>query len=198
MPGDGSPGVTTPAGWYPDPSGGPGQRYWDGQEWAPETPQRKMSRGAKIAIAVAVIAGVATVGSLIATKDNQPRTRVMPPPPPSSALITPPTVEVRESDWVACKAAPSSIVALINGAFTDGEQLIRPVALAGPDDVTYIAGDIARDGKVLLHANVWLAQGPLVFALSSGARKRTVLPDGRDFWSAGDEFGTKVQDCIQR
>ncbi|MFZ0904944.1 MAG: NINE protein [Mycobacterium sp.] len=20
-------------GWYPDPSGGPGQRYWDGQQW---------------------------------------------------------------------------------------------------------------------------------------------------------------------
>jgi Protein of unknown function (DUF2510) len=22
-----------PAGWYPDPSGAPGQRYWDGQQW---------------------------------------------------------------------------------------------------------------------------------------------------------------------
>jgi hypothetical protein len=28
-----------PAGWYPDPSGGPGQRYWDGQAWRAETPQ---------------------------------------------------------------------------------------------------------------------------------------------------------------
>jgi len=29
------------AGWYPDPSGGPGQRYWDGSQWseaAPYTP----------------------------------------------------------------------------------------------------------------------------------------------------------------
>ena len=24
---------TTPAGWYPDPSGAPGQRYWDGTAW---------------------------------------------------------------------------------------------------------------------------------------------------------------------
>ncbi len=24
---------TPPAGWYPDPSGGPGQRYFDGREW---------------------------------------------------------------------------------------------------------------------------------------------------------------------
>jgi hypothetical protein len=22
-----------PAGWYPDPHGGPGQTYWDGQQW---------------------------------------------------------------------------------------------------------------------------------------------------------------------
>jgi hypothetical protein len=26
------------AGWYPDPSGGPGQRYWDGQQWVASTP----------------------------------------------------------------------------------------------------------------------------------------------------------------
>jgi TM2 domain-containing membrane protein YozV len=28
------------AGWYPDPSGGPGQKYWDGHEWntPPPTP----------------------------------------------------------------------------------------------------------------------------------------------------------------
>jgi hypothetical protein len=23
----------SPAGWYPDPSGNPGQQYWDGQNW---------------------------------------------------------------------------------------------------------------------------------------------------------------------
>ena len=25
-------------GWYPDPSGGPGQRYWDGQQWQAPPP----------------------------------------------------------------------------------------------------------------------------------------------------------------
>ena len=30
-----SPGV--PAGWYPDPSGGPSQRYWDGNAWTEST-----------------------------------------------------------------------------------------------------------------------------------------------------------------
>jgi hypothetical protein len=27
-----------PAGWYPDPNGGPGQVYWDGQRWHTEIP----------------------------------------------------------------------------------------------------------------------------------------------------------------
>jgi TM2 domain-containing membrane protein YozV len=26
-----------PAGWYPDPHGGPGQTYWDGQQWRTDT-----------------------------------------------------------------------------------------------------------------------------------------------------------------
>ena len=29
----------SPAGWYPDPSGNPGQKYWDGQCWQATTPQ---------------------------------------------------------------------------------------------------------------------------------------------------------------
>jgi len=28
---------TTPAGWYPDPRGGPGLRYWSGQAWTEHT-----------------------------------------------------------------------------------------------------------------------------------------------------------------
>lgn len=28
----------TPAGWYPDPSGQPGQKYWDGQQWQADVP----------------------------------------------------------------------------------------------------------------------------------------------------------------
>jgi Protein of unknown function (DUF2510) len=27
-----------PAGWYPDPSGAPGQRWWDGQAWSITAP----------------------------------------------------------------------------------------------------------------------------------------------------------------
>jgi hypothetical protein len=27
-----------PAGWYPDPSGGPSQKYWDGSQWSEALP----------------------------------------------------------------------------------------------------------------------------------------------------------------
>ena len=34
-----------PPGWYPDPSGAPGQRYWDGQQWMIlDRPQRPADR----------------------------------------------------------------------------------------------------------------------------------------------------------
>ena len=33
-----------PPGWYPDPSGIPGQRYWDGQQWGPKAPAQQQSR----------------------------------------------------------------------------------------------------------------------------------------------------------
>ncbi len=31
------------AGWYPDPSGQPGQKYWDGQQWQGATPAPAIS-----------------------------------------------------------------------------------------------------------------------------------------------------------
>jgi hypothetical protein len=31
------PPPLAPAGWYPDPTGGSGQRYWDGERWTEQT-----------------------------------------------------------------------------------------------------------------------------------------------------------------
>jgi hypothetical protein len=32
-----SPPPVPPAGWYPDPAGGPARRYWDGARWTEQT-----------------------------------------------------------------------------------------------------------------------------------------------------------------
>ncbi|WP_229742820.1 DUF2510 domain-containing protein [Gordonia jinhuaensis] len=41
----------TPAGWYPDPSGAPGQRYFDGTQWTehfnPQVPLNQTSISGK-------------------------------------------------------------------------------------------------------------------------------------------------------
>ena len=76
---------TPPPGWYPDPSGAPGQRYWDGNNWSAAAapvgpsnaplgagavgsapaPKPGMSKGMKIGLGVggAVIA-LAAIGSI--------------------------------------------------------------------------------------------------------------------------------------
>ena len=46
--------MTTPAGWYPDPSGQLGQRYFDGQRWTQHfTPHAPAAQAPTVAVAVA-------------------------------------------------------------------------------------------------------------------------------------------------
>src|ERR1700693_523258 len=67
--------MTTPPprpspGWYPDPSGGSGLRYWDGTAWgpvAPPTPPKKKSDVRQaLLIVMSCLAGLAVVGGLYA------------------------------------------------------------------------------------------------------------------------------------
>jgi hypothetical protein len=37
--------MTPLPGWYPDPSGAAGQRYWDGVEWGPTAPAAPAPKG---------------------------------------------------------------------------------------------------------------------------------------------------------
>ena len=46
-------------GWYPDPSGAPRQRYWDGHQWTGHAPARPTLSGKGLWIAISMIAAIA-------------------------------------------------------------------------------------------------------------------------------------------
>jgi hypothetical protein len=98
--------VTTPAGWFPDPDGSGGQRYFDGQSWtdhraaaaaveaAPPSaaaatqprspgPSRKLVAGIVAAVVVLVVVGVAAVVMTLNTDVGE--TTVAGKPPDASA-----------------------------------------------------------------------------------------------------------------
>lgn len=54
-------------GWYPDPGGTGGQRYWDGQQWTAYAPrQQGVSAGWSRRTQISVVAGVAAAGLIVA------------------------------------------------------------------------------------------------------------------------------------
>lgn len=196
-------------GWYPDPSGGPGRRYWDGAAWHDAVPAhpgvptagkppRKISTKALL-IAAAVFIAVVVVGNGIQSRDEENKaanssttktratsTRVAPPIAPM------PTPTVR------CKDAPAGIVAMIDAAFTDGKHLENAQSIDLPKAMTIVGGNIVDpDGTRVSSQDSWLLSGGIVYALTSDARRRTMLPDGRDLlyfdWTTyNDQVGTCV------
>jgi uncharacterized RDD family membrane protein YckC len=55
----------TPAGWYPDPQGGGGQRYWDGQQWTDNTAPGQGGQPAAGGVGQAASAGIRFVARII-------------------------------------------------------------------------------------------------------------------------------------
>jgi hypothetical protein len=74
-----------PPGWYPDPSGAPGQRYWDGYAWhnaiparpgpvAPKTPTNWKALGIMAGALVALIMVASIIGGLTGGGENDKNT----------------------------------------------------------------------------------------------------------------------------
>lgn len=112
-------------GWYPDPGGSGGYRYWDGRRWssesAPGSTRKKPRRpiGAVAAIVILLIAAVITLavwrpwsGPFDIT-DNPPTTRVSagddgePSPTPSTPVAPSPTPQ-RPTEQQPCPAGQPS------------------------------------------------------------------------------------------
>lgn len=95
-----APGVAPGAGWYPDPAGGPGQKYWDGVLWhdavpatpgipTPEKPPRRVSTKALMIAAVAFVAVVVIGNAIESRKDARDERETRSSPSSSSALAAP-------------------------------------------------------------------------------------------------------------
>ena len=120
---------------------------------------------------------------------------------PNPASASPgPTPSSSPSNTVAsagCTEAPANIVDIINAAFTEDAHLTNPQAVSAPTGLIYVGGNIDDStGNRVSNDDVWLVHNGAVFALSGDARRRTSLADGRDYASAGDEYGSAVQECV--
>ncbi|MCV7230647.1 hypothetical protein [Mycolicibacterium komossense] len=120
----------------------------------------------------------------LAPHSEPPETSIAAAPPPPAAA--------------PCSQAPAGFVDLINKSFTGGETLGNAQSVTGPKDMVYVGGNILHGSELISSGDVWLAQHGALYALSSDARKRTLLPDGRDLASAGDQYGSALVDCVAR
>jgi hypothetical protein len=101
--------VTTPAGWYPDPEGSPGQRFWSGDAWtdhyAPDAPPgvvgatHTTSRGPDkrlligLAAAAVVVLIVGAVVAVVLTMKNDAGDITVTPRPAEASSAAPSETE---------------------------------------------------------------------------------------------------------
>jgi hypothetical protein len=71
--------MTTPPGWYPDPSGAPGKRYFDGINWsehrtaeAPRPAGRKTALWVMLAVGAVCVAFAVVLVVRAVSKDSDP------------------------------------------------------------------------------------------------------------------------------
>ncbi|APE36421.1 hypothetical protein BOX37_23600 [Nocardia mangyaensis] len=116
----------------------------------------------------------------------------------STATATAPTTAPSQGRSSRCVEAPDQYVAVIDAAFNDsGHSLGEPWAIRDGDR-WWIGGHIMEGERRVSSADVWVTDGPAVFALSGGARRNSMLVDGRDplGLNAGDDIGLAVQSCV--
>lgn len=98
-----TPAPATPAGFYPDPSGGPGQSYWDGKQWAGRPPKKSHKLRNGLLIGVGVFVAFVIVVSLTGTDDrgstNSPTNSAGSAPANSPSDIAPAGSAVRDGKF---------------------------------------------------------------------------------------------------
>jgi hypothetical protein len=136
-----------PPGWYPDPSGIPGSRYWDGRHWGPTAPPApppllpatKNKNSGRIIGIIGVVVVLIVLGS-IESHDKKQAT------PVGSATATPGTPSIR------VPAVPSSKPVAIPAPFAsigqearDGQFAFTVTAV----DRSKVAGDLSNEFEIV-------------------------------------------------
>lgn len=126
-------------------------------------------------VAVALLVIVVMIGSLSAEDRPAPSAGTS---PATTAPVALPTMAAPPS---TCSDAPTAIVDIINASFTDGQHLEHAQAVTGPNSTTYVGGNIFDAAGVKESSqDTWVLSDGVVYAITSDARQRTTLPDGRD------------------
>lgn len=130
---------------------------------------------------------------------------VAPAPAPAAATTRPaPTrpAPAQTATEAGCEEPDPSILSTIEVSLTEGRTIDQVAAVSTLiDGVEYIytAGNVYRaDGSRSVSGVVWVTPGFGVMGLSGNSREVSTLPFGRGILdvSAGDEYGTRVQDCV--
>ena len=116
-------------GWYPDPSGGPGQRYWDGSKWTdvnvPSTPPpigppiaRRSTSPLKVlltigAVMFALVGGCAACVAVIGGHNSSPTSS-----PSSAARDTPRTTSAAPPPGIGQEARDGKFAFTVTGVET--------------------------------------------------------------------------------
>ncbi|MGB3485877.1 MAG: DUF4352 domain-containing protein [Mycobacterium sp.] len=128
---------TTPAGWYPDPTG-KGQRFWDGQAWAaaPAPPPPKKGKSGKIAAGiVAGFVGLIVIGNL---GDDDTRPAVS-----SSAELSPAESSSVDASTVPAAAPVPAVPVVLPGVGEEVRDGKFAFVITGIDR-SKIAGDLSN------------------------------------------------------
>lgn len=128
------------------------------------------------------------------------------PAPAAAAVTTRPAptrpAPAQTATEAGCDEPDPSILSAIEASLTDGRTIDQVAAVSTlVDGIEYIytAGNVYRpDGSRSVSGVVWVTPGFGVMGLSGNSRDVSTLPFGRGILdvSAGDEYGTKVQDCV--
>lgn len=133
-----------PPGWYPDPSGKPGQQYWNGHVWAPDSqPTKPKGRFPRWAIAAAAVVGLIILSSIFSGHHDD-HAQTAKPTRSTSASAAPNTVVPFDQQSTLCPSQCHSTLfpgpVLPDGSYRQGPSPKGPDSGfgTGQDEIWHI------------------------------------------------------------